>query len=66
MGCGVRPADGRHQLEGSASHPDHRPNVAKCLWLALYERVEALLAGAGCCLHSLPLHIVPTSANGPP
>jgi hypothetical protein len=35
MGCGVRPAGGRHQLEGSASHPDHRPNVAKCLWLVL-------------------------------
>jgi hypothetical protein len=39
MGCGVRPAGGRHQLEGSASHPDHRQNALqnalKCLWLSL-------------------------------
>jgi hypothetical protein len=29
MGCGAKPAGGRHQLEGSASHPDHRPNVGE-------------------------------------
>src|SRR6516164_10767214 len=44
VGCGVRPAgEGNPCTDDDRLHPDHRPNVVKCLWLTLYERVEALL-----------------------
>src|SRR5262245_29010084 len=34
MGCGVA-GEGNPSTDDGRLHPDHRPNVAKCLWLGI-------------------------------
>ena len=61
MDCGVA-GEGNPSTDDGRLHPDNKPNVAKCLWLALYERVEAL-AWVGRASTRGHRHGIPTSAS---